>query len=399
MAHNDAIVRNKTIIQEILSADPPFILGKVMEKKLITEREYTNLTSINKGTAEDLIIKLVDTLINKGKQSEFIEILQDKKVLETYPKLKVVDWGVSGSTAVSSNSLKRSSEGSLSEDAPESHKSQKTEDKYPLTSKPTGLCVIINNENFCDPKKKRSGTEKDAESLADVFSWLGFQVLMCKDQTASDIAQVTKLLAPLKDLAGLQTFKLEEWSDGRFTPLRVLPQHGDAFVCCVLSHGEEKVVLGVDGKKRPISEITSAFNGEHCSALLGKPKVFFIQACQGHSLQPRYVADDLTFEMQEQDTPQLVFIPAEADFLVAMATVEKYQAVRHTVNGSWFIQSLCEQLREGCPRGEDIMQILYRVNDDVSQKEIVGKLGVMTQMPETQKVTLRRRLVFSPCSS
>ena len=36
------------------------------------------------------------------------------------------------------------------------------EDKYPLTSKPTGLCVIINNENFRDPKAKRSGTEKDA---------------------------------------------------------------------------------------------------------------------------------------------------------------------------------------------------------------------------------------------
>ncbi|XP_056451890.1 caspase-8-like [Gadus chalcogrammus] len=398
MAHNNAIVRNKTIIQEILSADPQFILDKVIEKKLITGREYTKLNSISKGDAEDVVIKLVDTLNNKGvqRQSEFIGVLQDEIVLETYPRLKDVEWGDSGSTA-SSSSLKRSAERSLSKDAPET-KSEKTENKYPITSKPTGLCVIINNENFHD-KTNRSGTEKDAESLADVFSWLGFKVLMCKDQTASDIAQVTKLLAALKDLAGLQTFKLEEWSDGRFTPLSVLPQHGDAFVCCVLSHGEEKVVLGVDGKKRPISEITSAFNGEHCSALLGKPKVFFIQACQGHSLQPRYVADDLTFEMQEQDTPQLVFIPAEADFLVAMATVEKYQAVRHTVNGSWFIQSLCEQLREGCPRGEDIMQILYRVNDDVSQKEIVGKCGVMTQMPETQKVTLRRRLVFSPCSS
>ena len=36
------------------------------------------------------------------------------------------------------------------------------EDKYPLTRTPTGLCVIINNENFRDPKAKRSGTEKDA---------------------------------------------------------------------------------------------------------------------------------------------------------------------------------------------------------------------------------------------
>ena len=45
------------------------------------------------------------------------------------------------------------------------------------------------------------------------------------------------------------------------------------------------------------------------------------------------------------------------------------------------------------------MEILYGVNDDVSKKKILGTYGVMTQMPEAQKVTLRRRLVFSPCSS
>ncbi|XP_030236030.1 uncharacterized protein LOC115560682 [Gadus morhua] len=102
MALNNAIVRNKTIIQEILSADPQFILDKVREKELITGREYTKLNS-NKGDAEDLVIKLVDTLINKGRQSEFIGLLQDEKVLETYPKLKDVEWGDSGSTASSSS--------------------------------------------------------------------------------------------------------------------------------------------------------------------------------------------------------------------------------------------------------------------------------------------------------
>ncbi|CAL8322508.1 unnamed protein product [Arctogadus glacialis] len=401
MAHNDAIVRNKTIIQGILSADPPFILGKVMEKNLITERQYTNITSINKGTAEDLIIKLVDTLINKGKQSEFIEILQDKKVLETYPKLKDVEWGVSGSTAVSSNSLKRSSERSLSEDAPESHKSQKTEDKYPLTSKPTGLCLIINNMNFGDPKKMRGGTEKDAESLTDVFSWLGFQVLMCKDQTASDMAQVTKLLAALKDLAGLQKCKLEEWSDsdGRFTPLRVRPKHGDAFVCCVLSHGEENTISGVDFEPLAISDITSAFNGEHCPALLGKPKVFFIQACQGHSLQPGLAVDDGLYQMPiKEDSPNH---PIEADFLVSKATVGKWQAIRDPKHGSLFIQSLCDELRNGCNRGEDILEILVRVNADVSKKDFGKKKDpeeVWKQMPEFS-CSLNRKLVFSPCSS
>ena len=104
MALNNAIVRNKTIIQEIISADPQFILDKVIEKGLITRRENTKLNSINKGDAEDLVIKLVDILINKGRQSEFIGLLQDEKVLETYPKLEDVEWGDIGSTA-SSRSL------------------------------------------------------------------------------------------------------------------------------------------------------------------------------------------------------------------------------------------------------------------------------------------------------
>ncbi|XP_030219518.1 caspase-8 [Gadus morhua] len=397
MAHN-AIVRNKTIIQDILSADAQFILNKVREKTLITDRDYKKLKTINKGNAEDLVIQLVDMLIDKGRESEFIEVLQDEIVLETYPKLKHVEWGVSGSSAVSSSSLKRSSERSLSEDAPESHKSQKTEDKYPLTSKPTGLCVIINNEIFGDPEDKRSGTERDAESLAKVFSWLGFQVLMCKDQTASDMAQVTKLLADLKNLPGLQECKLEEWSDVRFTPLRGLPQHGDAFVCCILSHGEENMVLGVDHKLVAISDITSAFNGEHCPALLGKPKVFFIQACQGHSLQKGLAVDDIIFQRQMKED----YHPIEADFLVSKATVGKHQALRHHISGGIFIQSLCEQLRKGCNRGEDILEILVHVNADVSKKDF-GKTKdtekVWKRMPEFGNVTLTRKLVFSPCSS
>ena len=146
MALNNAIVRNKTIIQEIISADPQFILDKVIEKGLITrdgnwwefhdtdsayrsdslsillsilierenrykcvclylitDREYTKLNSISKGDAEDLVIKLVDILINKGRQSKFIWLLHDEIVLETYPKLKDVEWGDSGSTASSSS--------------------------------------------------------------------------------------------------------------------------------------------------------------------------------------------------------------------------------------------------------------------------------------------------------
>ncbi|XP_030236054.1 caspase-8 isoform X1 [Gadus morhua] len=322
------------------------------------------------------------------------------------------------------------------------------EDKYPLTCKPTGLCLIINNENFQDGTK-RSGTQKDAESLADVFSWLGFQVLMFQDQTASDMARVTKLLADLKyrkrlveliladlkdmfdagdrmvpelqsqllqrlklvdlkHLFGLLECNLKEWSDGRFTPLSrhrcIRLGHGDAFVCCVLSHGDEDVVSGVDGKTLPIIDITSAFNGEHCPALIGKPKVFFIQACQGPNLHTGWTVDDLPFHWQKPKADKgrqtkKEHHPNEADYLVSKATVAKYPAFRDENTGSYFMQSLCKQLRMGCARGEDILKILVDVNADVSKEDFgqnCSEKQMLKQMPEF-RVTLRHALVFSPC--
>ncbi|CAL8346704.1 unnamed protein product [Merluccius merluccius] len=379
MAHYKPVVRNKTQIQGILAADRQYILDQVYSKNLITQREYCNLKSIDKGTAEDHVVLLVDTLIFKGRQLELVELLQSDDVQETYPQLRTVNWG-------DPSSLKRSA--GVTQDAPPESKVQKVDDPYPLSSQPTGLCVIINNEYFQNGTR-RTGTEKDSENLAAVFTWLGFLVLMCKDQTKSGMAQVMKHLAALKDLTTLQQYKLEEWSDGKFTPLSALPRHGDAFVCCVLSHGDRGAVTGVDGERLPIEDITSAFDGQHCPGLLQKPKVFFIQACQGNSLQLGVAVDDLAPD-EEKDGPQVVLIPVDADFLVAMATVEKYKAVRDTENGSWFIQSLCKQLKEGCPRNDDLLTTLTRVNREVSRQEYLN----YKQMPQP-KYTLTKKLVLT----
>lgn len=184
-----------------------------------------------------------------------------------------------------------------------------------------------------------------AGGLAEVFSWLGFRVLMCKDQTKEQMDRALKCFASLADLSELQKLNVEEWSDSGFTLLQEAPKHGDAFICCVLSHGSKGVVSGVDGKPLSIKEITTAFKATDHSPLTGKPKVFLIQACQGGQIQPGVLSPDL-----QADDSGSVFIPVEADVLVAFATVEDYKAMRHKIDGSWFIQSVCEQLKEGCPR-------------------------------------------------
>jgi len=68
----------------------------------------------------------------------------------------------------------------------------------------------------------------------------------------------------------------------------------NAFVLVILSHGNKDGVHGIDGvmsddpAKDPgnagfvlLDDITSLFDVSNCRSLGGKPKMFFIQACQG----------------------------------------------------------------------------------------------------------------------
>lgn len=127
----------------------------------------------------------------------------------------------------------------------------------------------------------------------------------------------------------------------------------DAFVCCILSHGDKGTVLGTDCKAVLIRDLTKPF--AHCKTLTGKPKLFFIQACQGTELQKRVRRDgrdeDKDGELEDDaETAVSLYVPIEADFLIGMATVESYKSFRHTTYGSIYIQELCKELKSGCRR-------------------------------------------------
>jgi hypothetical protein len=51
-----------------------------------------------------------------------------------------------------------------------------------MTSTPRGMVLIINNENFSNGIK-RPGAQQDGEMLTNLFTGLGFEVDMKKDQT------------------------------------------------------------------------------------------------------------------------------------------------------------------------------------------------------------------------
>ncbi|XP_006153097.1 caspase-8 isoform X1 [Tupaia chinensis] len=276
--------------------------------------------------------------------------------------------GPSGMLAMADSSREQDSE------------SQTLDKVYRMKSKPRGYCLIFNNHNFSQarmevPKhqsiKDRNGTDVDAEALDKTFSELHFEIVHYKDCTAKNICDILKFYQ------------------------RKNHNSKDCFVCCILSHGDKGIVYGTDGQEASIYELTSYFTGSKCPSLAGKPKVFFIQACQGdnyHKGVPYETDSEEREAYLEMDSPERRYIPDEADFLLGMATVNNCVSYRSTVEGSWYIQSLCQSLRERCPRGDDILTILTEVNYDVSNKD--DRIHKGKQMPQPT-FTLRKKLYFS----
>ncbi len=59
----------------------------------------------------------------------------------------------------------------------------------------------------------------------------------------------------------------------------------DSFVCCIMSHGKLNAVYGADGLEISVPQIIDHFKGTNCPSLVDKPKIFFLQACQGKDKQ------------------------------------------------------------------------------------------------------------------
>ncbi|KAI4037599.1 caspase 10 [Homo sapiens] len=238
---------------------------------------------------------------------------------------------------------------------------------YRMNRNHRGLCVIVNNHSFTS-LKDRQGTHKDAEILSHVFQWLGFTVHIHNNVTKVEMEMV------------LQKQKCN-------------PAHadGDCFVFCILTHGRFGAVYSSDEALIPIREIMSHFTALQCPRLAEKPKLFFIQACQGEEIQPSVSIEADALNPEQAPTSLQDSIPAEADFLLGLATVPGYVSFRHVEEGSWYIQSLCNHLKKLVPRHEDILSILTAVNDDVSRR--VDKQGTKKQMPQPA-FTLRKKLVF-----
>ncbi|XP_069315139.1 caspase-6 isoform X2 [Eulemur rufifrons] len=225
---------------------------------------------------------------------------------------------------------------------------------YKMDHKRRGVALIFNHERFFWHLMlpDRRGTGADRDNLTRRFSDLGFEVRCFNDLKAEELL-----------------LKIHEVSTA---------SHADAdcFLCVFLSHGEGNHIYAYDAKIE-IPTLTGLFKGDKCQSLVGKPKIFIIQACRGNQHDvPVLPLDEVDHRTDDQDTnvtevdaASVYTLPAGADFLMCYSVAEGYYSHRETVLGSWYIQDLCELLaRYGSSL--EFTELLTLVNRKVSRRRV-----------------------------
>ncbi|BFG06234.1 caspase-1 [Drosophila madeirensis] len=212
--------------------------------------------------------------------------------------------------------------------------------EYNMNHKHRGQAMIFNHEFFEIPTlRARAGTNVDAEELRKSFKRLGFDVSVYKDCKWQSIRDQIQKIASL------------DHTDN------------DCLAIAILSHGEHGCIYANDVQYK-LDQIWHYFTAQMCPTLAGKPKLFFIQACQGDRLDGGVMLEKSETET-DGDSSVGYKIPVHADFLFSYSTIPGYFSWRNINNGSWYMQSLIKELNSNAKK-YDLLTLLTFVSQHVA---------------------------------
>lgn len=254
---------------------------------------------------------------------------------------------------------------------------------YPNFTSPRGLALIINNRYFTS-MPERIGTDVDEINLNNLLGQLHYKVSVYRNLNAKE------MLITIQNFAKL--------SDHKYV---------DSCVVCVLTHGEQGELFGVDEFAISVLEFVSCLNARNCPALAHKPKLFFLQACRGQQYDhgfgddydktdgylDRWLARVTSKSQSNSFSEQRTKSPIEADILISYATTPGYVSWRNSLKGSWFIQSICEVFAKYA-KSTDVLSMLTLVNKQVADA-FESSTGSYKQIPDHSS-RLRKAFYFFP---
>eukprot|EP00058_Branchiostoma_floridae_P017154 XP_002602642.1 hypothetical protein BRAFLDRAFT_81923 [Branchiostoma floridae] len=237
-------------------------------------------------------------------------------------------------------------------------------DVYKMDHVPRGCALIVSNTKF-NGRPPRKGGDVDLSNVTALFKGLSFETYILENITAKGIED--EILAFSKR------------------------QEHSQMDCCVvvlMSHGHRNVIAGTDNKPVRLEDIFTMFDNDKCPQLIGKPKLFFIQACRGGKVDKGVAVpeDDedtlepvfrnglksemrsllqITTEEDESDGPETK--PTRTDMLFGYATQLDHKAFRDCTSGSWFIKTITEVFMNQA-KDKHLLELMTTVMSEVSKR-------------------------------
>lgn len=280
---------------------------------------------------------------------------------------------------------------------------------YSMTRNPRGSCIILNNTDFNEHMGRREESKLDVDRMEALFRQLHFKVTVASNLSAIRMKEVLSNAA-----------KVECQKDD------------DCLVVIVMSHGSQDVIYGIDGEELHLDrDVYPLFDNCNCPALVGKPKLFFVQASRGDmcdhgirdvletsdalqassehsaatSLQPPLLDRNSGDLLQTPDATQAAGEHEAAfswrphkpttscsDMYIAYATRPGYVALTNKQTGSWFLSAVGKVFSEhACTMSLDgLMRLVCeRVMD-------LWAHDGFKQTPSIKTIGWRKELYFNP---
>lgn len=283
-------------------------------------------------------------------------------------------------------------------------------DRYTISHRPSSNVLIINNERFFPATglNQRLGTGEDGRKLDETFQQLG-----CRCSHRPD-------LTGLQMMDEIRGYATADHTDHDFAAVCILT-HGTMVGHEVSGQvqGTKSVLYGVDKGEVAIEALVQCFYGTTARSLVGKPKLFFIQSCQGNMRDypvvtrtsdpitgrgnPVATATDKAECFQgiptiQADGQRAPTIPETADIFVAHSAFPGYESYRHIQDGAFFVKHLVKVLQEE-HRDRHLEDMMTVVKKKVADEAI--PVGVADTKVEAKQMvwswsTLTKQLFFKP---
>ena len=253
------------------------------------------------------------------------------------------------------------------------------EEAYNMRHPRRGMAIIFNHKDFEPPLglTQRKGTDRDKENLCNVLQQLDFEIHVYDDLNYKEVERT------LFSISADDSHK-----------------NADCLLIVVLTHGEEGILYAKDHPYRT-EKIWAPFSDMECPSLIGKPKLFFIQACQGDRLDEGVtLMKRISSTESDSDKSHSTKTPTHPDFLVVYSTIEGFYSWRNVDRGSWFIQALCQVLSNQWNEGRDILSCMTLMSRKIAF-DFQSNVPTNRVMHEKKQVpcvnsTLTKDLIFTP---